>query len=30
VRNSFALQTIVPQDAPLWDAAAARFEKLLT
>ena len=29
VRNSFALQTYLPQDAPRWDAAAARFEKLL-
>jgi rhamnulokinase len=29
VRNSFALQTFTPQDAPQWDAAAARFEKLL-
>jgi len=29
VRNSFALQTFTPQDAAHWDAAAARFEKLL-
>jgi rhamnulokinase len=29
VRNSFALQTFTPQDTPQWDAAAARFEKLL-
>ena len=29
VRNSFALQTFTPQDAAQWDAAAARFEKLL-
>ena len=30
VRNSFALQTFTPQDAAQWDAAAARFEKLLS
>jgi rhamnulokinase len=30
VRNSFQLQTFLPQDAPEWDAAAARFEKLLS
>jgi rhamnulokinase len=29
VRNSFALQTFNPQDTAQWDAAAARFEKLL-
>jgi rhamnulokinase len=29
VRNSFALETFTPQDAAQWDAAAARFEKLL-
>ena len=29
VRNSFEIKTILPQDAVLWDAAAARFEKLL-
>ena len=29
VRNSFALQTFTPQAAAQWDAAAARFEKLL-
>ena len=30
VRNSFELKTFTPQDAPQWDAAAARFEKLLS
>jgi rhamnulokinase len=30
VRNSFELKTFTPQDAALWDAAAARFEKLLS
>jgi rhamnulokinase len=30
VRNSFVLQTFQPQDGPLWEAAAARFEKLLS
>jgi rhamnulokinase len=30
VRNSFPLQTFTPQDAATWDAAAARFEKLLS
>ena len=30
VRNSFALQTFAPQDAAAWDAAAARFEKLVS
>jgi rhamnulokinase len=30
VRNSFALQTYTPQDSALWDAAAARFEKLVS
>lgn len=30
VRNSFELQTFAPQDTALWDAAAARFEKLLS
>jgi rhamnulokinase len=30
VRNSFDLATFTPQDAPQWDAAAARFEKLLS
>ena len=30
VRNSFELKTITPQDATQWDAAAARFEKLLS
>ncbi len=29
VRNSFELKTFTPQDAEQWDAAAARFEKLL-
>ncbi len=29
VRNSFELKTVMPQDAAQWDAAAARFEKLL-
>jgi rhamnulokinase len=29
VRNSFALKTFTPRDAGPWDAAAARFEKLL-
>jgi rhamnulokinase len=29
VRNSFELQTFTPQDAAQWDAAAARFQKLL-
>jgi hypothetical protein len=29
VRNSFELKTVTPQDAALWDAAAARFEKLM-
>jgi sugar (pentulose or hexulose) kinase len=29
VRNSFELKTYLPQDAALWDSAAARFEKLL-
>jgi len=29
VRNSFVLQTITPQDAAQWEAAAVRFEKLL-
>jgi len=30
VRNSFALQPFTPRDAAQWDAAAARFEKLLS
>ena len=30
VRNSFELKTFTPQDAAHWDAAAARFEKLLS
>jgi rhamnulokinase len=30
VRNSFELKTFTPQDAAQWDAAAARFEKLLS
>jgi rhamnulokinase len=30
VRNSFELKTVAPQDAAQWDAAAARFEKLLS
>ena len=30
VRNSFDLKTFTPQDSPQWDAAAARFEKLLS
>ncbi|HEX9046066.1 MAG TPA: FGGY-family carbohydrate kinase, partial [Verrucomicrobiae bacterium] len=30
VRNSFELKTFIPQDSAQWDAAAARFEKLLT
>jgi rhamnulokinase len=29
VRNSFELKTFTPQDPAAWDAAAARFEKLL-
>jgi rhamnulokinase len=29
VRNSFELKTFTPKDAEQWDAAAARFEKLL-
>jgi sugar (pentulose or hexulose) kinase len=29
VRDSFGLKTFTPQDAGEWDAAAARFEKLL-
>ena len=29
VRNSFELKTYQPQDSAQWDAAAARFEKLL-
>jgi len=29
VRNSFELKTITPQSTVEWDAAAARFEKLL-
>ena len=29
VRNSFEVKTVTPQDAAQWDAAAARFEKLL-
>jgi len=29
VRNSFELKKFTPRDAPLWDTAAARFEKLL-
>ncbi|HTY89116.1 MAG TPA: rhamnulokinase family protein [Candidatus Acidoferrum sp.] len=29
VRNSFTLKTVTPQDAAPWDAAAARFEKML-
>jgi rhamnulokinase len=30
VRNSFELKTVTPQDAAQWDAAATRFEKLLS
>ena len=30
VRNSFELKTVAPRDAAQWDAAAARFEKLLS
>lgn len=30
VRNSFELKTVTPQDAAQWDAAAARFEKLVS
>ena len=30
VRNSFELKAYTPQDAAQWDAAAARFEKLLS
>jgi rhamnulokinase len=30
VRNSFELKTVTPQDTAQWDAAAARFEKLLS
>mgnify|MGYP002737538231 CR=1 FL=1 len=29
VQNSFELKTFTPQDSAAWDAAAARFEKLL-
>lgn len=29
VRNSFKVNTVMPEDAVSWDAAAARFEKLL-
>jgi rhamnulokinase len=29
VRNSFELKTVTPRDAAQWDAAAARFDKLL-
>ncbi len=29
VRNSFELKTFMPQDSDAWDAAAARFEKLV-
>ena len=29
VRNSFELRTFTPQDSEQWDAAAARFEKLI-
>ena len=30
VRNSFELKTVTPQDSAQWDAAATRFEKLLS
>jgi len=30
VRNSFEMKTFTPQDSAQWDAAAARFEKLLS
>jgi rhamnulokinase len=30
VRNSFELKTVTPRDAAQWDAAAVRFEKLLS
>ena len=30
VRNSFELKSFAPQETALWDAAAARFEKLLS
>jgi rhamnulokinase len=30
VRNSFELKTFAPQDSAQWDAAAVRFEKLLS
>ena len=30
VRNSFELKSVTPRDAAQWDAAAARFEKLLS
>ena len=30
VRNSFELKTFIPQDSTEWDAAAKRFEKLLS
>jgi rhamnulokinase len=30
VRNSFELKTVTPQDSAQWDAAAVRFEKLLS
>jgi len=29
VRNSFELRTVTPQDVAQWDAAFARFEKLV-
>ena len=29
VRNSFELKTVTPRDSAQWDAAAARFEKML-
>jgi sugar (pentulose or hexulose) kinase len=30
VRNSFEMKTFTPQNSAQWDAAAARFEKLLS
>jgi len=30
VRNSFELKTFTPENSAQWDAAAARFEKLLS
>jgi rhamnulokinase len=30
VRNSFEIKTVMPQSSPEWDAAAVRFEKLVS